>query len=211
MATVLYITAHPNDHHASFSMAVGKAFIDTYRESNPQDEVIHLDLYKVNIPYIDGDVFTAWGKLASGTAFDQLSADEKAKVGRLGELSDQFVAADKYVFVNPIWNFSYPPLLKAYIDSIVVAGKTFKYTDKGPIGLMTTKKAFHIQASGSVLSSGMYADFEMAHRHLDAIMKFIGIMTIDAVFCEGMAAMPDKAQEIKTEAIKKAREAAKSF
>ncbi len=57
MATVLYITAHPHDHQASYSMAVGKEFIDTYREANPQDEVIHLDLYQMNIPHIDADVF----------------------------------------------------------------------------------------------------------------------------------------------------------
>ncbi|SDN05617.1 Flavodoxin-like fold [Paenibacillus sp. yr247] len=86
---------------------------------------LHLDLYQVNIPQIDADVFSGWGKLSSGTHFNQLSTEEKTKVSRLGELVDQFVAADKYVFVNPMWNFSFPPVMKAYIDSICVAGKTF--------------------------------------------------------------------------------------
>lgn len=86
MATVLYITAHPHDHQASYSMAVGKEFIDTYREANPQDEVIHLDLYQMNIPHIDADVFSGWGKLRSGSSLDQLSAAEKkSKVGRLND------------------------------------------------------------------------------------------------------------------------------
>ncbi len=141
MATVLYITAHPHDHQASFSMAVGKEFIEAYREANPTDEIIHLDLYKTDIPHIDADVFSGWGKLQSGSSFDQLSDAEKAKVARLNEIVGQYVAADKYVYVSPMWNFSFPPILKAYIDAICVSGKTFKYTENGPVGLLTDKKS----------------------------------------------------------------------
>src|ERR1700730_14527607 len=79
MAKVLYITAHPHDHQTSFSLAVGKEFVETYREINPTDEVIHLDLYNLEIPPIDADVFSGWGKLRSGASFDQLSDNEKAK------------------------------------------------------------------------------------------------------------------------------------
>ncbi|HLO13136.1 MAG TPA: NAD(P)H-dependent oxidoreductase, partial [Pseudoneobacillus sp.] len=86
MAQVLYITAHPHDESQSYSMAVGKAFIDSYKEKNPNDEVVHVDLYSENIPHIDADVFSGWGKLRSGQAFDELSSEEKAKVSRLNEL-----------------------------------------------------------------------------------------------------------------------------
>lgn len=65
MAKVLYITAHPHDEATSYSMATGKAFIESYKEANPNDEVVHIDLYKENIPHIDADVFSGWGKLAS--------------------------------------------------------------------------------------------------------------------------------------------------
>lgn len=64
MAKVLYITAHPHDEATSYSMATGKAFIESYKEANPNDEVVHIDLYKENIPHIDADVFSGWGKLA---------------------------------------------------------------------------------------------------------------------------------------------------
>ena len=80
MATVLYITAHPLDHQASYSMAVGKAFIEAYREVHASDEVVHLDLYQMNIPQLDADIFSGWGKLRSGTAFDQLSDAEIAAI-----------------------------------------------------------------------------------------------------------------------------------
>ncbi|MBD0382948.1 FMN-dependent NADH-azoreductase [Paenibacillus sedimenti] len=211
MATVLYITAHPNDHQASYSMAVGKEFIEAYREANPGDEVIYLDLYKLNIPHIDADVFSGWGKLRSGSDFNALSADEKAKVARLGEIVDQYISADKYVFVSPMWNFSFPPILKAYIDAICVAGKTFKYTEQGPVGLLNNKKAVHIQASGGVYSEGPAAGFESGHSYLKKIMQFTGVPSFEGIFVEGMAAMPDKADEIKANAIVKAKEVAKRF
>lgn len=211
MAKVLYITAHPHDETQSYSMAVGKAFIDTYKEAHPNDEVIHLDLYKENIPHIDADVFSGWGKLRSGQAFDQLTTDEKAKVSRLNELSDQFVAADKYVFVTPMWNFSFPPIMKAYLDSVAVAGKTFKYTENGPVGLLPGKKALHIQARGGFYSEGPAAEMEMGHRYINIIMNFFGITNLEGLFIEGHNAMPDKAQEIKENAIAKAKEMAHTF
>ena len=68
----------------------------------------------------------------------------KRKIERLAEILDEFLSADKYVFVSPMWNLSFPPVLKAYIDAITVAGKTFKYTAEGPQGLLTDKKVLHI-------------------------------------------------------------------
>lgn len=137
MSTLLYITAHPHDHETSFSMATGKAFIDAYRESHPSDEVVHLDLYRSDIPHIDADVFSGWGKLQSGS---DLTSEEQAKVSRLNELSDQFASADKYVFVTPMWNFSFPPILKAYVDSICVAAKHSGIQNKVLLDCCLTKK-----------------------------------------------------------------------
>ncbi|MBE1444066.1 FMN-dependent NADH-azoreductase [Paenibacillus sp. OAS669] len=211
MATLLHIIAHPNDETQSFSMAAGNAFVQAYSESNPQDEVIHLDLYKAHIPHIDADVFSGWGKLRSGNELSTLSAEEKSKVSRLNELVDQFVAADKYVFITPMWNFSYPPIMKAYIDAVCVAGKTFKYTPEGPVGLLPTKKALHIQARGGVYSTPPMSDMEMGHRHLAAIMQFFGIKDFQGLFIEGHNQYPDRAAAIKQEAIDKAVALAKSF
>lgn len=213
MATLLYITSNPRDHEKSFGMAVGKEFIQAYRSTNPEDEVIHLDLYQMEIPQLDADALSGWDKLKAGSAFDLLTDTEKTIVSRLRDLADQFAAADKYVFVSPIWNYSYPPVMKAYIDSICVSGKTFKYVpDKGYVGLLGDKKAVHIQASGSQLSPGSYsADFEMGHRHLAAIMKFLGVPDFTGIFVEGMAVAPDQAPMIKEKAIQQARELARSF
>jgi FMN-dependent NADH-azoreductase len=211
MTQVLYITAHPHDDTQSFSMAAGKAFIDTYKKVNPSHEVVAVDLYKEDIPQIDADVFSGWGKLQTGKGFEELSDSEKAKVGRLTELVDQFVEADKYIFVTPFWNFSFPPVMKAYIDSVSVAGKTFKYTEHGPIGLLTDKKALHIQARGGIYSEGPAAQMEMGHRYLDIMMQFYGVPSFEGLFIEGHAAMPDKAQEIKEDGIARAKDLAHTF
>lgn len=211
MAKVLYITAHPHDDTQSYSMAVAKAFMDTYKEVNPDDQVVHIDLYREHIPHIDADVFSGWGKLQTGKGFEELSSEEKSKVNRLNELSEQFISADKYVFVTPLWNFSFPPVMKAYIDSVAVAGKSFKYTEQGPVGLLTDKKAIHIQARGGIYSEGPAAGMEMGHRYLDIIMQFFGVPSFEGVFVEGHAAMPDKAEEIKENAIARAKDAAHTF
>ncbi|MCT2536116.1 FMN-dependent NADH-azoreductase [Aquibacillus koreensis] len=211
MAKVLYITANPFDETRSYGMAVGKSFIDTYKASNPTDEVIHIDLYKEHIPHIDADVFQGWGKLQSGQGFEELSNEEKAKVSRLSELSDQFVDADKYIFVTPLWNLLFPPIMKTYLDSVAVVGKTFKHTEQGPVGLLTGKKALHIQASGGIYSHGPAAEKEMAHRYLKVLMRFFGVEEFEGLFVEGHDQMPDQKEEIKAAAMKRAEELAKVF
>jgi len=207
----LYITAHPLDDTQSYSLAAGKAFIETYKEANPDHEVIHLDLYKEHIPQIDADVLNGWGKLRSGKSLDELTSEEKAKVGRLSELCEQFIEADKYVFVTPLWNFSFPPVLKAYIDAVAVAGKTFKYTEQGSVGLLTDKKALHIQARGGIYSEGPAAQMEMGHRYLAVVMQFFGVPSFEGLFVEGHAAQPEKAEEIKQNAIARAKDLAHTF
>lgn len=212
MTTVLYITAHPHDESKSYSMATGKAFIDTYKEVNPNDQVVHIDLYKENIPQIDADVFSGWGKLRSGSSFEDLSEQEKLKVTRLGEINEQFITADKFVFVTPFWNFSYPPVMKAYLDAVSVAGKSFRYTDNGqPVGLLTDKKALHIQARGGFYSEGPAAELEMGHRHLQVMMNFFGVPSLEGLFVEGHNKVPERALEIKEDAIARTKDLAKTF
>lgn len=211
VAKVLYITVNPKPEEQSFSLSVGRSFLNAYREENPHDEITEIDLYKTDIPYIDSDVFNGWGKLQQGTAFEDLTTDEKAKVGRINQLCDQFVAADKYVFVTPMWNFSVPPRMKAYIDTICIAGKTFNYTENGPVGLLTGKKAVHIQARGGVYSQGPAAEFEFGDRYIRALLTFLGIQCDNSVIMEGMAQMPDQAENIKAKAIEQARDSARKF
>lgn len=211
MAKVLYITANPKQEHESFSLSVGRAFVNAYKQHHPEDEIVELHVYDMDIPYIDGDVFNGWGKLQQGQAFDQLNRDEQAKIARINELCDQFIEADKYVFVTPMWNFSFPPKLKAYIDTLCIAGKTFKYTEEGSVGLLKGKKALHIQARGGIYSEGPAKEMEFGDRYLRAVLAFVGITDVQTIAVEGMNAFPNEAESIKQQAIERAKEAAKQF
>ncbi|QDW99900.1 FMN-dependent NADH-azoreductase [Staphylococcus chromogenes] len=208
MSKLLYITAHPLDELVSNSMAAGTAFIESYKENHPEDEIVHIDLFKDYIPFIDGDVFSGWGKLQNGEA---LTSEEEKKVSRLNELSDQFISADKYVFVTPMWNLSFPPVMKAYIDSVAVAGKTFKYTSEGSVGLLTDKKALHIQSRGGYYNEGPAKDLEHGDSYLRAMMTFFGVPTYENVIVEGHNKAPERSEEIKSAAILKAKELGQTF
>ena len=208
MTKLLYITAHPLDELASNSMAAGKTFVDSYKENHPSDEVKHIDLFKEDIPMIDKDVLTGWGKLRNG---DELTSDEQQKVNRLSEILDEFLEADKYVFVSPMWNLSFPPVLKAYIDAISIAGKTFKYTAEGPQGLLTDKKALHIQSRGGYYTEGPAAEVESGDRYLRNIMTFLGVPSYETIIIESHNAEPEKTEEIKAASIAEAKELAKTF
>lgn len=211
MSKVLYITANPKPTDQSYGLSVGQAFLEAYRHGAPDDEIIDLDLYKTHIPYIDGDVLNGWGKLQKGMAFENLTEEEKSKIAAINKLSDQFVEADKYIFVTPMWNFSFPPLMKAYIDTICIAGKTFKYTEEGPVGLLNDKRAVHIQARGGIYEEETAIEREFGDRYLRAVMSFVGIEDVQSIIVEGMNQMPDEAEDIKEKAMAHAREVAKGF
>lgn len=129
----------------------------------------------------------------------------------MNALLEQFISADKYVFVTPLWNFTVPANMKIYLDALCIVGKTFAYTENGPVGLLKNKKAVHIQARGGIYSSGPAADFEMGDRYINTVLGFIGVTDKQSIIIEGVNATPDKAGEIKAAAIAKAEEVAKSF
>jgi FMN-dependent NADH-azoreductase len=211
MSKVLYITANPKSSGESYGLSVGDAFIEKYRRINPKDEIVNIDLFNMEVPFIDEVVFSAWGKLAQGVAFEGLNSEEQKKLSTMNVLLEQFMEADKYVFVTPLWNFTVPARMKAYLDIMCAAGKTFKYTETGSVGLLDGKKALHIQARGGVYSSGPAAEVEMGDKYLHTILNFIGIDDKQSVIVEGMNATPDKALEIKAAAIAEAERAAESF
>ncbi|MBL4937107.1 FMN-dependent NADH-azoreductase [Clostridium sp. YIM B02515] len=211
MSKILYITANPKAKEQSFSLTLGEAFLNTYKELNPNDEIVNVDVYDMEVPLIDEVVFSAWGKFGQGLSFGELTSEEQHKVSVMNEILEQFLSADKYVLVTPLWNFSVPPMMKAYIDNICIAGKTFKYTENGPVGLLGGKKAVHIQARGGIYSEGPAAAVEMGDKYINAVLNFIGITDKESVIVEGMAAAPDKSENIKNDGIARAKEAAKRF
>jgi len=208
MKKVLYVTANPKSVQYSSSLTAGKEFLDTYRELYPSHLITELDLFSIDLPNIDNVVFSAWEKLQSGVTFTELNMQEQAKVLRMNELVDQFIESDYYIFVTPMWNFGFPSKLKDYIDTISIAGKTFKFTDTGPVGLLENKKCLHIHARGGVYSEGPAVESDFADRYLRTITRFLGITDYHSVVIEGAALMPLRAEEILLKGKQDAKQAA---
>ncbi|MUT67611.1 FMN-dependent NADH-azoreductase [Paenibacillus sp. NEAU-GSW1] len=208
MSTVLFIKANDRDIEQAVSVKLYHAFLDSYKQSHPEDEVIELDLFKQELPYMNADMINGNFKAARG--FDLTDA-EKAAVEVSGKYIDQFLAADKVVFGFPLWNLTIPAVLHTYIDYIYQAGKTFKYTSEGPVGLIPDKKVALLNARGGVYSEGPAAAAEMSHNYVKNIMSFFGVTQFTDVIVEGHNQFSDKAAEIIGNGVERAQKAAVSF
>jgi FMN-dependent NADH-azoreductase len=187
MAKVLYIASNPKPIDKSVSLKLGREFLEEYKKENPEDEVIEIDLYKTEIPELDNEVLN----VHNGILISNPAALEK--LSQISYFTDQFVEADKYIFVTPLWNLGLPAKMKTYIDTIAIAGKTFKYTPSGVQGLLKNKKCLHIHSSG-----GFHSKDPQSHAdgYLKDIMSFLGVQDYKSIVVEGHQAAPHRAQEI---------------
>ena len=201
MTTVLIVKAHVFDATRSHSMKGLDRFVEVYSATHPGDTIEVLDVYDGSVPEIDADIVAHL--YPDGT---QPSPEAAAKAARFDACTDQFLAADKIVIANPLWNLNLPSRLHAWVDTICVAGKTFSYTEQGPVGMTTGKKVLHIQSSG-----GVYGGEEPGSTYLEQILRLTGITDITSVFIEGQDYAPDKDEEITAAALAKIVEIAKDF
>jgi FMN-dependent NADH-azoreductase len=210
MTKLLFVTCNLKPLEKSRSLTLGKLFLDEYLERSRLDEVDFLELYRDNIQRIDSDVLNGWCQMRDGQSFAALNADEQRKIARIWNHAEQFISADKYVFVTPMWNLSFPAVLKMYIDAICVAGKTFHYTATGPVGLLGNpgKRCLLIHSSGG-FHFGEKEDHSIPYLH--TIMNFMGIEEFEAIVLEGVDAFPEQAGEFNRRAVEKAIEVAARF
>lgn len=206
MSNVLVIKAQPLNSEESRTLKGLETFLQHYEAKNPQDTITLLDVFKEDIPEVDGTLLSAWSTLTPGVDFSTLSKEQQHAVTRFNELTEQFLAADKIIIANPLWNLNIPTRLKAWIDTIMVAGKTFKYTTAGPVPLTTGKKAFHIQSNG-----GVYKGQDPASLYVKSILNFVGIQEVGEAFIEGLDYDPEHADEMLTAALEKIAQQAEEF
>lgn len=203
MSHLLVVKAHPLSAEKSRSVAATEAFLTAYKEVNPTDKITILDIYEEEIPEIDQHLLSTWEAAA---AQEELSAEQLHTLTRFNELTEQFLEADKIVVTNALWNLSIPSRLKSWLDTVVVKGKTFRYSETGPVGLATDKKLLHIQSNG-----GLYSGKEPATAYIETIFNFMGITDIEHIFIEGVDHAPERAEEIISAAHNEAKNKAKTF
>ncbi len=167
---VLYINANPKTTN-SVTNKMADHFLDTYKAAHPGDEVTTLNLYKEDLGFITEQDLNA---MFTGT-------DTK-----MHRYAHQFAEADRYIINAPFWNLSFPAILKAYIDHIVISGVTFGYTENGAVGFLTGKgkKAVYLAARGGQYTEGPMVDFEYGEKYIRGILGFMGVTDFTAVLCE---------------------------
>jgi FMN-dependent NADH-azoreductase len=127
---------------------------------------------------------------------DQRTPDQAKSLALSDALIDELFAADTIVVAVPMHNFGVPSTLKAWIDHISRAGRTFSYGANGPQGLLKGKHAILVLASGGVYSNGQMKAFDFTEPYLRAVLGFLGITNVDVVRVEGVATSaigPEKA------------------
>lgn len=118
---------------------------------------------------------------ANLTAEDDRTAEQRAQLALSDTLIAEIQAADTLVITCPIYNFGVSSALKAWIDQICRAGITFKYTENGPVGLLSGKRAYIVLTSGGV-PAGSPVDF--ASPHLKQVLNFIGIDDVESIVAD---------------------------
>ena len=160
------------------SRELASAFADALQASGHEQQLTHHDLVERDLPHLGAAEMQAWM-----TPADERSAEQR----KLAELSDGFLAelraADLLVIAAPLYNLGLPTQMKAWFDRVLRAGETFRYTEKGPVGLLEGKQALVLAARG-----GMYAgsDLDSQTPHLKSMLGLMGITDQHFVYAEGL-------------------------
>jgi len=154
-------------------------FVTGWRKQNPGAAVVVRDLAREPVPHLTAERFHAFI-----TPADARNAEQRAAVAHSDALIDELRRADVIVLAVPMYNFDVPSTLKAYFDHIARAGVTFKYTEKGPVGLLDGKQVYVFTARGGYYA-GTAADTHSAY--LRNFLRLLGITDVEFVYAEGLA------------------------
>ncbi|HJE67982.1 MULTISPECIES: NAD(P)H-dependent oxidoreductase [Pseudomonadaceae] len=166
------------DHSAS--RALTAKVVAALKAATPGLEVSYHDLAHDAL----GD-FSAASLTAGATPAEQRSAEQRDEAERNARALQEFLAADVLVLGAPMYNFTIPTQLKAWIDRITVAGTTFRYSEAGPVGLCEGKKAIIVATAGGIHAGKPTG---LAHAdYLKLVLSFLGITDVQTVYAEGLA------------------------
>ncbi|RYY52444.1 MAG: FMN-dependent NADH-azoreductase [Chitinophagaceae bacterium] len=155
--------------------------IEKLLEKYPGSTVKTVNLVETNIPHLDT------GHLRSFfTPAEELTAEDRSAIQYSDTAIAQLFAADIIVIGAPLYNFGIHSSLKAWIDHVARAGKTFRYDANGPEGLVKGKKLYIAMSSGGIYSEGPYQSYDFVVPYLKATLGFIGITDITVFRAEGI-------------------------
>jgi FMN-dependent NADH-azoreductase len=193
MSQILLVTSSPRGA-ASHSSHIARSLADQLA-SGGRSSVVVRDLFKEPLHHIGEDFVTALG-----TPPEQRSPAQSAAVALSDQLIAELVAADVIIIASSMINFGVSSTLKTYIDHVLRAGATFRYTANGPEGLVKGKKAFIVQASGGVYSDGPGKAANFQDTYLKHVLGYIGITDVEVIHIEGVAFGPEATEKALTAA-----------
>lgn len=183
--TILQVDASARQT-GSVTRELTDTLVKTLVGKNPGSKVLTRDVSQ-GLPFLDEE----WVG-ANFTDPAERSAEQRMKLALSDTLVSELKSADTIVIGTPIYNFSVPAALKAWIDQIARARETFKYTDNGPVGLLEGKKAYVLVASGG---TKVGSEIDFAATYLKHVLGFVGIKDITIVAADQLMVDPAKKEE----------------
>ena len=186
MSKLLFVTSSILGENSK-SRALGREFVEAWTRHHPGTGVVERDLVAEAVPHVTGAVVGA-----AMTPAEQRSPEQAEAAAPADRLIEELEAADVVVLAAPMYNFSVPSTVKAWIDHVVRAGRTFRYGANGPEGLLRGKKVFIVTARGGVYSQGPGKSMDFHEPYLRGVLGFIGLTDVSFIYTEGLA-IPDVA------------------
>jgi FMN-dependent NADH-azoreductase len=181
MKNILLIESSPRGND-SYSHQAARSIVNELLARNPGAKVVERNLGEdppphVGLPFINGQY----------AAPEQRTPVQAKALALSDALIDELLAADIIVLAIPMHNFGPPSTLKAWIDHVARAGRTFSYGPNGPEGLVKGKHAILVVASGGVYSAEPMKPYDFTEPYLRTVLAFIGITEVDVVRVAGVA------------------------
>jgi len=183
----------------SASRQVSAAVVERLRAAQPGLEVTYRDLAAQPLTHLSGEHLAA----AQGATPESPSLQRDLANGQA--VLEEFLAADTVVIGAPMYNFTIPSQLKAWIDRILVAGKTFRYSEKGPEGLAGSKRVIIAISRGGFYGPGSPASaLEHLESYLRGVFGFIGVTNLEVIVAEGLQIGPEQREKSLQQALETA-------
>jgi FMN-dependent NADH-azoreductase len=174
----------------SVSRTLSADVVARLQATTPDLRAVYRDLAASPIPHLSG------AYLAAGQGLEgQHDPALQAELALGGAVLEEFLTADVVVIGVGFYNFGVSSQLKAWVDRIAVAGKTFRYTENGPEGLAAGKRVILVISRGGFYGPGAAtAAFEHAESYLRSVFAFLGVTDLEVVLAEGVNVGPEQRQ-----------------
>jgi FMN-dependent NADH-azoreductase len=176
---------------ASVSRQLSANAVAEWRTQHPNTEVVYRDLVAQPLTHLAGDQL-----FAAAADPSQQSLEMRAVLAESGKVLEEFLDADVVVIGAPMYNFSIPSQLKAWIDRIAIKGKTFAYTEYGPKGLAGGKTVVIASARGGFYgATSPVAAWDHQETYLKTVFGFLGVTDVRFLRAEGVNVSPEQKEK----------------